>query len=145
MNKKIIAFVNRLDERDLKRYSSEIYFCSSINDFESNLKENTLPVLSLGVATRTYRRTLKIIESRPDLRFYFLEKRRKNGNWNLRDVDWKIRNPENTEGSTLGPEEVVPLSFDFPVIPIRILKLKQLTLESHKRFKEKYPELCGPE
>jgi hypothetical protein len=126
--KQIIAWVNKWDRKQFDKFKKiDIYFSSSLEDFEEHLNKNSLPLFSLGLAGRTLKKTTKIITSHPELRFYFLEKRTKN--WNLENPDWKVRNFENTEGSLLDFQEVFPLLNEPPVIPKRILETNLLIHE----------------
>jgi hypothetical protein len=126
--KQIIAWVNKSDKKQLEKFTNaNIYFAFSLEDFESHLNNNTMPLFSLGLAGRTLKKTTKIITSHPKLRFYFLEKRTKN--WNLESSDWKVRNFENAEGSLLEIQEVIPFANDPPVIPKRILETNLLVYE----------------
>ena len=123
--KKIIAWVNKLDKKNLEKLDIDIYFSSSLKDFENNLDVEVLPLFSLGLAGRTLRKTSEIITSHPELKFYFLDKRTRD--WILEDPDWKVRSFDNVEISLLDFQEVALVSNDPPIIPRRILETDLLT------------------
>ena len=130
--KQIVALVNKWDKKHLEKFNADIYFAHSLNNFSEYLHKNSLPVSSLGIASRNFKIFSKVIISHPELRFYFLDKRTKN--WNLEPSDWKIRNFENVEGSPLDFQEVILLANDPPVVPKRILETNLLVHEAASKF-----------
>jgi len=108
MPKKIVAWVNKYDKKQLEKLTDNIYFANSLKDFESNLVEDIIPLFSLGLAGRTIRKTNQIIDNHLNLKFYFLDKRKKQ--WILTDPDWKVRVADNIENLAITHQEIIEFS-----------------------------------
>jgi hypothetical protein len=75
MKKQIIAWVNKMDKKQLKQYPDlDIYFATSINDFENHLTDGVSAILTITKAGRYYKIFNKIIANHPEIKFYFTEK-----------------------------------------------------------------------
>jgi hypothetical protein len=74
MPKKIIAWVNKTDKKKLEKLANNIYFAISLEDFETNLSSDCMPVFSLSLAASTFEKTRAITKAHPEIEFYFLEK-----------------------------------------------------------------------
>jgi len=106
--KKIVAWVNTYDKKQLLKLTNNIYFATSLKDFEKNLKKNIMPLFSLGLAGRTLLKSIDIIEKHPYLTFYFLDKRVHS--WILQRADWRVRSSENIEVLVISHLEAVQIS-----------------------------------
>jgi hypothetical protein len=106
--KKIIAWVNKWDKKQFEKFTDvNIYFASSPDDFNKNLNSDVLPILSLGLASINYKKSIEIINQHPNLRFYFLDKPY-NPTMTLKNMD--VRDLTNTEEFTVSHSEVVQMS-----------------------------------
>jgi len=105
MSKRIIAWVNKTDKNKLSRLTDNIYFATSLEDFETNLSDSVMPLFSLGLAGKIYKKVNQIIEAHSNLIFFFLDKRTKN--WSMTDPDFKVRMEDNTEKLAMKHEEAV--------------------------------------
>jgi hypothetical protein len=106
--KQIVAFVNKWDRKQLEKFTDiNIRFTSSLNDFEESLVPNCIPVFSLGLAASNYQKVKKITLTHPDIKFYFLQKRR-NG-LPVKTNELKLRADENTESQVMLPDEIIAL------------------------------------
>jgi hypothetical protein len=124
--KQIIAWVNKWDRKQLEKYVMPLYFANSLDDFESHLIPDVIPLFSLRLAARTYNRTKNITTAHPNLRFYFLQKRRLN--LLVQTNELKVRGDTNTEPCVILPSEVfqlIQLPF-YPKESLEILRQKYL-------------------
>jgi len=71
--KRIVAFVSDADRKEFEEFEGlDIHFASSIDDFEANLTEDCIPVLTLLSATAVFDKSYNIIKSHEAVMFYFL-------------------------------------------------------------------------
>ncbi|GBU27831.1 hypothetical protein R84B8_01372 [Treponema sp. R8-4-B8] len=106
--KQIVAWVNKWDRKQLSRFPKvNIYFASSLDDFEAHLKSDCIPVFSLVLAASTYKETKKITLNHPEYKFYFLQKRRIGLPVKTNEI--KLRADENTESKVMLPDEIIAL------------------------------------
>ena len=107
--KQIIAWVNKLDRNQLEKFNVPIYFASSLEDFETQLTPNTIPVFSLVLAASTYKKIKNITLAHPNIKFYFLQKRRIG--LPVKTNELKLRADENTERKVMLPDEIIALIY----------------------------------
>ena len=72
--KRIVAWVNKVNKRQLEKEGLDIYFASSLEDFEANLTLDCIAVFSLSLAASTFKKTRALTRGHSDIKFYFLEK-----------------------------------------------------------------------
>ena len=102
--KQIVAWVNKWDQKQLEKYAINIYFAASLDDFENHLTLNSIPLFSLCLAASTYKKTKKITIAHPEIRFFFLQKRRTG--LPVKTTELKLRTDANTEPSVILPSNV---------------------------------------
>jgi hypothetical protein len=106
--KQIVAWVNKWDRKQFEKFKKiNIYFSSSLEDFEEHLNSNCIPVLSLVQASLTYEKTKKITKTHPEIKFYFLQKRRTG--LTVKTNELKLRADSNTEMRVMLPEDIISL------------------------------------
>ena len=115
--KKIVALVINYDKKQLQALNEDICFASSIDDFEKQLTEDSLPVMSLGRTNQCYKRAVDVIKKHSKLIFYFLGR----PDFNMTDRDFDIRGFENTEPLVITHDEVALLSLS-PDMPHEMLR-----------------------
>ena len=71
---KIICWVNKKDENEIRKSSREAHFSSTLEDFDSNLTGGYPALLSITKAVRYWKLIEKITQNHPDSIFYFTEK-----------------------------------------------------------------------
>jgi len=107
--KQIVAWVNKWDKKQLGKYTNaDIYFATSLEDFEKQINPDCIPVFSLVLAASTYKKAKSITSTHPDIRFYFLQKRRTG--LAVKTNELFLRADENTEPRVMLPDQIIALS-----------------------------------
>jgi len=107
--KQIVAWVNKWDKKQLEKYTNaDIYFARTLEDFEKHLKSDCIPVFSLVLAASTYKKVKNITSTHPDIKFYFLQKRRTG--LGVKTNELYLRADENTEAQVMLPDEIIALA-----------------------------------
>jgi uncharacterized protein YehS (DUF1456 family) len=121
--KQIVAWVNKWDKKQFEKFTNiNIYFASSIDNFDKNLNSNVLPVLSLGLASVYCKKIIKIFNQHPNLKFYFLDKPL-DPTMTLKNMD--VRDLINTEEFTVSHSEVVQMSLYPDQLPKTLLERRR--------------------
>lgn len=107
--KRIVAWVNKADKKQLEKYTNaDIYFATSLEDFEKHINSDCIPVFSLVLAASTYKKVKSITSTHPEIMFYFLQKRRIG--LAVKTKELFLRGDENTEPQVMLPDQIIALS-----------------------------------
>jgi len=106
--KQIVAWVNKWDKKQLEKFKNvNVYFATTLEDFEKHLKPDNVPVFSLTLAALTYKKVKDITKAHPNTKFYFLQKRRTGLTVKINEL--KLRADKNTEMQVMLPDEIIAL------------------------------------
>ena len=127
--KRIVAWVNKWDKKQLEKYHEiDIYFSSSIEDFEFNLKGDIVPLLSLKLAGKSKKKIIQIIKNHSYLKFYYLGPRYPM--WVVSVTDMDLRDFDNTEVFVISHSEAARLSL-YPDQPLCLHRSLGTPQEKH--------------